>query len=72
MPELDRKGWAVCLFWLQGGEHDLSCSHSWGCLANVVILRTEVSEVEGREGASVGPYSCLHYCSWVYLVEELQ
>ena len=22
MPEFDRKGMAVCLFWLQGGKHD--------------------------------------------------
>ena len=22
MPEFDSKGWAVCLFWLQGGKHD--------------------------------------------------
>ena len=21
-PEFDRQGWAVCLFWLQGGKHD--------------------------------------------------
>ena len=21
MPEYDREGWAVCLFWLQGGKH---------------------------------------------------
>ena len=22
MPEFDREGWAVCLFWLQGGKHN--------------------------------------------------
>ena len=22
MPIFDIKGWAVCLFWLQGGKHD--------------------------------------------------
>ena len=22
LPESDRKGWAVCLFWLQGGNQD--------------------------------------------------
>ena len=22
MPEFDREGWAVSLFWLQGGKHD--------------------------------------------------
>ena len=22
MPEFDRKGCAICLFWLQGGKHD--------------------------------------------------
>ena len=22
MPESDREGWPVCLFWLQGGKHN--------------------------------------------------
>ena len=22
MPEFNTEGWAVCLFWLQGGKHD--------------------------------------------------
>ena len=22
MPEFDREGWAVCLFWLQGGKYN--------------------------------------------------
>ena len=22
MPKFDREGWAVCLFWLQGGKHN--------------------------------------------------
>ena len=22
IPEFDREGWAVCLFWLQGGKHN--------------------------------------------------
>ena len=32
IPELDRKGWAVCLFWLQGGEHDEAPTDRNSCL----------------------------------------
>ena len=47
-----------------GGEdqHYLSCSHNWACLVYAVSLRTEVSEVEGREDASAGPCFGLHHC----------
>ena len=31
MPEFDKEGWAVCLFWLQGGKHDEAPTDKKSC-----------------------------------------
>ena len=33
MPEFDREGWTVCLFWLEGGKHNETPT------VNVCVLR---------------------------------
>ena len=75
MPEFDREGWSVCLFWLQDSKYDEAPTDKKSLSSvcgHVVTLRTEVSEVEGHEGTSVGPSSCLHHCLSTLLKKNIK
>ena len=56
MPEFDRKEWAVCLFWLQGGKHDAAptdrnsrlLERQWGTLGHTNFLEGQEHQQDHR------------------------
>ena len=60
MPEFDREGWAVCLFWLQGGKHKKTPTDKknssireppWGTFGPPFFPKRK----EGRRGEQIPP-----------------
>ena len=64
MPESNRKGRAVCQFWLQGGKHNVTPTDK-------NPSDESHPEVEGSEGTTTGPSSGLHDRMKIYLVGKL-
>ena len=53
MPEFDREGWAVCLFWLQGGKHNETPTEKKQLVCPWVTFGPP-SPFKGNEGGATG------------------